>query len=308
MHFRVSHQIPRWRRDGSRRPRVGTWADGCVDLANLKAVMRNSAILVTALQTATASVALRRGRRDYADAIWGPGIAAVALAGALRGCGEPRRRWALAVITTLWAARLEHQMLMRLRGSDKEDSRYSEFLEDDGVGTVIVKVFVTQGVSQLIVAAPLQLAAASRLPVGERRHLVPAGLGIMVTGAVVEALADRQKASYAQRDDDEKPDVLDSGLWGRSRHPNYLGDSLVWDGAWLAAAASAPGAWTFPAPVLMTSLLMFATGARRTERRMQNRPGYRRYQQRVPFFFPLTRVQPASAGSVSGSGSELIGG
>jgi len=103
---------------------------------------------------------------------------------------------------------------------------------------------------------------------------------------VVEALADRQKAQYQQRDDDEKPDVLDTGLWGWSRHPNYFGDSMVWDGAWLAAAASAPGVWTLPAPVAMSYLLIFATGAKRTESRMQDRPGYRDYQQRVALFVP----------------------
>ena len=54
----------------------------------------------------------------------------------------------------------------------------------------------------------------------------------------------------------------------------------------LAATASAPGALTVPAPVLMSYLLIFATGAKRTERRMQNRPGYHDYQQRVAFFVP----------------------
>ena len=43
---------------------------------------------------------------------------------------------------------------------------------------------------------------------------------------------------------------------------------------------------TLPAPIVMSYLLMFATGAKRTERRMQDRPGYRDYQQRVAFFFP----------------------
>ena len=145
---------------------------------------------------------------------------------------------------------------------------------------------MTQGVAQLAVSAPLQLAAASQLPRSARRWLAPTGLAVMITGAVIEALADRQKSQYAKLDEDEKPDVLDTGLWGWSRHPNYFGDSLVWDGAWLAATASAPGALTFPAPVLMSYLLIFATGAKRTERRMQNRPGYHDYQHRVAFFFP----------------------
>ncbi len=257
-----------------------------VDVADLRRVAGYSALTVTVAQAATAGVALHRGRRDYADAVWGPGLASVAVVAALTGRGDISRRWALAVAATAWAARLEHQMLGRIGGSDQEDPRYTECLEGDSAATVLVKVFVTQGISQLIVSAPVQLAAASRLPRGARRWLAPAGVALMITGSVIEALADRQKAHYAASDDDEKPDVLDTGLWGWSRHPNYFGDSLVWDGAWLAAAASAPGALTFPAPILMSYLLMFATGAKRTERRMQDRPGYRDYQRRVAFFLP----------------------
>jgi steroid 5-alpha reductase family enzyme len=234
----------------------------------------------------TATLGLRRGRRDYADAVWGPGLAAVAVVGAVAGRGDAPRRWGLAAVAAGWAARLSHQLLGRIRASDDEDPRYTEFLEGDGAARVVIKVFVTQGLAQLIVSAPVQLAAASRVPHGARRRLAVTGLAVMITGGVVEALADRQKSRYSEMDDDERPDVLDTGLWAWSRHPNYFGDSLVWDGAWLTAAASAPGAMTFPAPALMSYLLMFATGAKRTERRMQERPGYRDYQRRVAFFFP----------------------
>ncbi|MET8846076.1 DUF1295 domain-containing protein [Amycolatopsis sp. NPDC004625] len=71
------------------------------------------------------------------------------------------------------------------------------------------------------------------MPRDRRNWLVPAGVAVMVGGAVVEALADHQKAKYSERAEDERPDVLETGLWGWSRHPNYCGDSLVWDGAWL---------------------------------------------------------------------------
>ena len=257
-----------------------------VDSRNLGRVVAASAAVTTAMQAATAVVALRRGRRDYADGVWGPGLAAIAVTSAVVGTGDWRRRWALAAVTAGWATRLERQMITRLRGSGEEDPRYREFLEGDSPTAVIGKVFVTQGLSQLLVSAPIQLAAASQLPRTERRWLFPLGIAAMLTGAVVEATADRQKSRFGQRDDDHKPEVLDTGLWGWSRHPNYFGDSVVWDGAWLAAAASAPGALTVPAPALMSYLLIFATGAKRTERRMEKRPGYRAYQERVAFFFP----------------------
>jgi steroid 5-alpha reductase family enzyme len=256
-----------------------------VDVKNLCRVAGASAAVTVALQAATAVAAVRRGRRDYADGVWGPGLAAIALTSAAFGSGDRWRRWTLAAATAAWATRLERQMISRLRGSDKEDPRYAEFLDGDSTAAVVTKVFVAQGLAQLLVSAPIQVAAASPLPRTARRWLFPVGVAVMLAGAAVEALADQQKARYQQRGDD-KPDVLDTGLWGWSRHPNYFGDSVVWDGAWLAAAASPPGEWTVPAPVAMSYLLIFATGAKRTEARMQHRPGYRDYQRRVPIFLP----------------------
>jgi steroid 5-alpha reductase family enzyme len=264
-----------------------------VDARNLFRVAGASVAVTTALQAATAVVALRQGRRDYADGVWGPGLAAIALTSAAVGTGDRWRRWSLAAATAAWAARLERQMIGRLRHSDEEDARYTEFLDGDSTAAVVAKVFVTQGLSQVLVSAPVQLAAASPLSRTARRWLFPGGIAVMLAGAVIEALADHQKTQYQQRGGG-KPDVLDTGLWGWSRHPNYFGDSMVWDGAWLAAAASAPGGWTFPAPVAMSYLLIFATGAKRTEARMQERPGYRDYQQRVAIFFPRPPKQTAA--------------
>lgn len=259
-----------------------------VDRANLAHVSLFSGLVVALLQTATAVLGLRRGRRDYADAAWGPGLAAVAVTSAVAGSGSRWRRWTLAALVTAWATRLETVMLGRLRSSDEEDSRYTDFLEGDGTAKVVGKVFATQAVAQLIVSAPVQLSAASTTR-GRRRWLFPLGVAVAVGGAVVEALADRQKSAFMEQPRDQRPDVLDTGLWGISRHPNYLGDSLVWDGVWIAGAASAPALLTLPAPAAMSYFLMYATGAKRTEEHMEERKGYRDYQKRVPFFFPWPR-------------------
>ena len=255
-----------------------------VDVRNLRRVVGLSALITTALQATTAVIALPRGRRDYADGIWGPGLAAIALTGAIAGNGDRSRRWAIAAVTAGWATRLERLMHKRLQNSDEEDARYTEFLDGASTAAVVAKVFVTQGLAQLLVSAPIQLAASSQLPRTARRRLYPLGIAVMVAGGVIEAAADWQKSRFKDRKDDDKPDVLDTGLWSWSRHPNYFGDSVVWDGAFIAAAASAPAALTIPSPIVMSYLLIFATGAKRTERRMQKRPAYREYQQKVAFF------------------------
>ena len=204
-----------------------------VDVRNLGKVAAVSAAAVVGVQSVAAATGLPRGRRDYADVAWGPGLAAVALASATVGNGDAWRRWALAMATTGWAFRLGRLIFERVRTSEEEDPRYAEFLEGDSTSAVLAKVFVTQGLAQLLVSAPIQVAAASPLPRTARRWLFPLGVAAMVAEAGIEAIADRQKARFMERDRDERPDVLDTGLWGWSRHPNYFGDSVVWDGAWL---------------------------------------------------------------------------
>lgn len=260
-----------------------------IDLRNLRRVAATALGVTAAVQAGTAAVALPKGRRDYVDVVWGPGLGAIAISSALVGSGDARRRWALAAVVGGWAARLGAHVLPRMTGHDEEDPRYAEWLEGDSTARVIGKVFVMQGAAQLAVSLPVQVAAASTLPRSARRLLLPAGIVMAAGGAVLEAVADRQKEEYTATPKEDRPQVLDTGVWGISRHPNYLGDSLVWDGVWLAAAASSPGGWTWPAPALMSYVLIQGTGARLTERRMEGRPGYADYQRRVPFFFPDPR-------------------
>ena len=40
-------------------------------------------------------------------------------------------------------------------------------------------------------------------------------------------------------------------------------------------------------PAVMTYFLVFGTGAKPTEKRMEDRPGFADYQRRVSFFVPL---------------------
>ncbi len=106
-------------------------------------------------------------------------------------------------------------------------------------------------------------------------------------GLVFESVGDAQLAAYKK--DPDRPPVMDRGLWGWTRHPNYFGDACVWWGIWLVGglAAGVLPALTVVSPVVMTYFLAFATGARLLERSMMKRPGYPEYAERTSMFFPL---------------------
>lgn len=64
------------------------------------------------------------------------------------------------------------------------------------------------------------------------------GVALYVGGITFEATADRQKSQWMQEKKDKKhsEDFLTRGLWGKSRHPNYFGESTLWTGIATVAA------------------------------------------------------------------------
>ena len=256
---------------------------------NLRRVVGASAAVTTALQAATAVTAIRRGRRDYADGVWGPGLAAIAVTSAVVGRGDPWRRWVTAAVTVGWASRLETAMLRRLTHADQEDPRYTEFLENASTAQKLSRRYSSpRDYPSCWCPHPCSSRRPARLPRGPRRWLFPAGIAVMFAGAVIEGLADHQKTQFQQREDDAKPDVLDTGLWGWSRHPNYFGDSdRLGRRLDRRLGVRSGNMWTFPAPALMSYLLIFATGSqthREADGETARLPGLSGH--RVAFFFP----------------------
>lgn len=64
------------------------------------------------------------------------------------------------------------------------------------------------------------------------------GLLLYFGGISFEATADRQKSQWLKEKKEKKheEDFLTRGLWSKSRHPNYFGESTLWTGIATTAA------------------------------------------------------------------------
>ena len=58
------------------------------------------------------------------------------------------------------------------------------------------------------------------------------GIGLAAAGLIFEAIADFQLARF-RADPANRGKVMDRGLWGWSRHPNYFGEAAMWWGYFL---------------------------------------------------------------------------
>jgi len=253
-------------------------------LTNFVAVSGFSVLAVAILMAVTAFVGRRQGRVSVVDTAWGLGFVVVALVAAVVGDGPLWRRLLVLLLVAVWGGRLARHMHTRNQGKG-EDPRYEAMLADqpgDPFLVAIRKVYLVQGVAVWFVSLPLQVSAAS----GDGLVVVAVlGAAVWLLGVVFEAVGDAQLARF-KADARNKGTVMDRGLWGWTRHPNYFGDSAVWWGLYLVAASAWPGVLTVLSPVVMTYFLVFATGARLLEKEMSKRPGYPEYQQRTSYFIP----------------------
>ena len=262
--------------------------------------------LVAAGVVMTGAALWSRHLQRYAvvDVAWGAAFVVVALAvgvvaqvlgagagdGLGSGDGNLWRRWLLVVLVAGWGLRLSLHLLRRVTATTDDDPRYEDMLgglyREVPFATVVRKVFALQGAAVAIISAPVVVGVATH------PHwvlLVVPGVALWSFGLVFEAVGDAQLAAYRARPRDQRPRILDTGLWAWTRHPNYFGDACVWWGLWLlGGAASGPIAAvaTLPAPLVMTWFLTMVSGARLTDRRMSGRPGWDAYAARTPMFLP----------------------
>lgn len=112
------------------------------------------------------------------------------------------------------------------------------------------------------------------------------GVALFAVGLFFEVVGDAQLARF-RADPASAGRVMDRGLWGWTRHPNYFGDCCVWWGVATIALATPLGWAGLLGPAVMTVLLLRVSGVALLERTItRRRPAYADYVARVPAFFP----------------------
>lgn len=202
------------------------------------------------------------------------------------------RSWILAAMVVLWAARLGSFLAMRVHKAGS-DGRFDEI---KGSPVRFLQVWVIQGAWVSITAAAAWIAistdAASRAPIG---WLTIVGIIVWLLGMTIEIVADAQKSAF-RANPANKDEFIRTGLWSRSRHPNYFGEIVIWVGVFITAAPVLAG-WQWVAilsPLFVILLLTRVSGIplleARAEKKWGDRADYIEYRENTPSLIPrLTR-------------------
>jgi len=241
-------------------------------------------LIMYLLAIVTWLVSLRNNDVSIADSVWPIFILTGAVTYAWASPETGPRAYVMVILVALWAARLSAHITWRHWG-EPEDRRYQAIRarnEPHFRWKSLLLVFALQATLAWVVSVSVLAAVVNPHP---WNWLDSLGLCVVVFGVSFEAVADWQLARF-KSDPAHRGQVMDSGLWRNSRHPNYFGEFCVWWGFYLIAL-SAQGWWAIASPLLITFLLLKVSGVVLLEKDMvERRPAYRDYIARTNAFFP----------------------
>lgn len=231
------------------------------------------------------------------DIGWGLGFVIGAWATLLTTEAPNLLAYILVGFITVWGLRLSIRLFNR-NIKKPEDFRYAQWRQEWGKNVVITaffRVFMIQGLINFVVGSAAYTIIKFNAFVfeGPQALLVGVGLGIALIGLAFEVIGDEQLRRHILK---RTKSLLQTGLWSITRHPNYLGEILIWNGIYIAGFSllitnSVPLVYYLVlvlSPLVMSAVLI-KISTPLLEKNMEKYAGWAEYAQRVPMIFPFTK-------------------
>ena len=224
----------------------------------------------------------------------------------------------IAVIVTLWGARLTYNFAKKGAYSLKfwsgeEDYRWVYLRSQKPFTNKLIWgifdlgfISIWQNVVVLGITLPAVAVMSSNAPIGVFDIIASA---LMVGALIYEIIADRQQNNFQVKKYEylnqgmkleELPEPYNrgfnvTGLWSRSRHPNYIGEQLIWVGLYLfVISGGVAHFWAFNWSIVgvMLLILIFIGSSRMAEGiSVQKYKEYPEYQKQVFKYLPLKKYK-----------------
>ena len=192
----------------------------------------------------------------------------------------------LATLIIIWSSRLGIFLYKRIQDEGKDvrfDNIKPSFIR-------YLNAWIVQGlwVTFTAGAALTAISSNNRVSFGSIGII---GLFVWVSGFTIEVRSDRQKSKF-NSDPNNKDKFINTGLWSKSRHPNYFGEILLWCGVALIALPVLEGTqlFTLVSPIFVYILLTRGSGVPLLEKKADEtwggNPEYEEYKNSTPVLFP----------------------
>ncbi len=189
-------------------------------------------------------------------------------------------------VVLIWAIRLTANWAYTFANLNHQDWRYTMLHEKTGIFYPIINFVGIHMVPTLVVYGCV-LPAVYAI-----REGLDANLGsilficVSLGAAIMQGVADVQMHKYRK---DRKSTFIRGGLWKYSRHPNYLGEILMWWGVGLSVVCAAPNMWYLLAGAVANTVLFFAVSIPMADERQSRKEGFVEYKEQTRMLLPIKK-------------------
>ena len=116
------------------------------------------------------------------------------------------------------------------------------------------------------------------------------GLLLILLGISLEFFADLNMKKF-QKNRTSKSEIIRVGLWKYSRHPNYLGEIIIWYGVALVFILSSIGEWYYIAGAILNTLLFIFISIPMADNNLKTyKAGYDEYRKETRSLLPFPKL------------------
>lgn len=192
------------------------------------------------------------------------------------------------VAVGLWGVRLTANWAYTFGGLTHQDWRYTMLAQKTGKAYPIINFVGIHLVPTLVVYGCVLPVVFLLESSGEINALSVVAFIVSLIAVTLQLVSDIQMQAYRKN---RTTPFIRVGLWKYSRHPNYLGEILMWWGIALYTLSVTPATWWLIAGAVANTVLFLAVSIPMADGRQSKKEGFTQYKKQTRMLLPIYKKQ-----------------
>lgn len=219
------------------------------------------------------------------DPYWSVQPIVIAVAFAIGGKMTAARLLPLIAVS-LWGVRLTANWAYTFKNLNHQDWRYTMLKEKTGkfypiVNFLGIHLFPTLVVYACMLPVVYTYALDFKANTGSVVFFI-----LSILAVILQLVSDTQMQKFRNG---KTGGFIRNGLWKYSRHPNYLGEILMWWGVALAFISAVPSMWYLCAGALVNTLMFLFISIPMADKRQAKKDGFDEYKKQTRILLPIKK-------------------
>lgn len=191
------------------------------------------------------------------------------------------------VAITFWGIRLTSNWAYTFKGLKFQDWRYTMLNETTGKFYPLINFIGIHMVPTLVVYFCVLPVVYLFNNVVSFNPFSIVFFSLSIFAVIIQMISDIEMQKFR---DKKTHTLINVGLWKYSRHPNYLGEILMWWGIGLYSVISLSSAFNLLLGAVLNTLLFLFVSIPMADKRQSKKEGYEEYKKATRMLLPLPKI------------------